>query len=79
MTMMTIHAKCSKEKYHSMIKKLYRDKIPSITKNGFKVGIYVKFTEDELYNRSPEIDILLAETTPEKADKIISIWNNKKK
>lgn len=65
-------------KSKNMTKKLYRDKIPSMTKNGFKVGIYIKLKKDELYNRSPATEILLIETTPKKADEIIKIWNNKK-
>ena len=62
---------------HHMIKKLYRDKIPSLTKNGQKVGIYIKLKEDELFNRSPETEILLTEISPEKADKIIKLYNSK--
>ena len=49
------------------IRKLKRDLIISVMNYGERVGIYL---EDEPNN-------LLAEMTPEKANKIIKLWNTK--
>lgn len=53
--------------------KLYRDKVISIVKGRDLVGIYVKIQ----VNHKEYEEILLAEMSPTKADKIIKLWNNK--
>lgn len=58
--------------------KLYRDKVISRVKGKDLVGVYIKLKEDELFNRSPAMDLLLAEMSPKKADAIIKLWNSKK-
>lgn len=67
--------------------KLYRDKVQSATRDGFKVGVYIKPTDkqaneiisceglDNIWLKN--VEILLAEMSPEKADKIIKIWNER--
>ncbi len=57
--------------------KLYRDKVISIVKGKDLVGVYVRLNEDEIFNRSPEMEMLLAEMHPKKADAIIKLWNSK--
>lgn len=47
--------------------KLKRDKIPSITKHGELVGVYIK---NKKFG-----EILLIELPPKKADKLIKYWN----
>jgi len=62
--------------------KLYRDKVVSITKRGERVGVYVKMPHD-LWSDTDTIsvakgtEILLAEMTPQKADRIIAMWEGK--
>lgn len=67
-----------------MKRKLKRDLIPSLTANGEKVGVYVMSWKDDGYTREgveyemPEgAEILLGEMSPEKADKILKLWNSK--
>lgn len=58
--------------------KLYRDKVISVVKGKDLVGVYVKYPHQqvggvfEVYN-----EILLAEMSPTKANKIIKLWNTK--
>lgn len=55
--------------------KLYRDKVVSMTKKGGQVGVYIKLKEDEVFNKSPYMEIVLGEFTPQKANKIINLFN----
>lgn len=55
--------------------KLHRDKVVSVVRGRDLVGVYVKVGEDELFNRAPAMEILLAEMSPKKADAIIKLWN----
>ena len=64
--------------------KLRRDKVISIVKGKDLVGVYVKTNEEICINNYEEegvipkgTEILLAEMSPTKADKIIKIWNSK--
>ena len=57
--------------------KLYRDKILSITNKGELVGVYVIYKWEHCGKDDFGNEILLAEMSPEKADKIIKLWNNK--
>ena len=64
--------------------KLYRDKVISIVKGKDRVGIYIKFNKDYLFDNYDDeryipkgTEIVLAEMSPEKADKILKLWNNK--
>jgi len=50
-----------------MKKKLYQDKVISMTNNGDLVGVYF-LEEDE--------ERLIGEVSPSLADKIIKLWNN---
>lgn len=65
--------------------KLKRDKVISIVKGRDLVGLYVKFEKDVIsgnYIEDSEMviprgtELLLAEMSPTKADKIIKIWNS---
>jgi hypothetical protein len=64
--------------------KLHRDCVQSMTPNGVKVGVYVKLEKDLLLGNYEEdgfvskgTEILLAEMSPSKADKIIKLWNGR--
>lgn len=46
--------------------KMRRDKVISMTNKGDRVGLYVLLDKNE---------VLLAEVSPEKADKIIEVYN----
>lgn len=68
--------------YKNYYMKLKRDLIPSMTRNGFKVGVYVNLSSDLLLGDYEEdgyipkgTEILLAEMSPAKADAIIKLWN----
>jgi len=61
--------------------KLQRDKIISIVKGRQLVGVYVKYPhfiiDDDGTARNYNGEVLLAEMSPIKADKIIKLWNAK--
>lgn len=64
--------------------KLYRDRVISIVRGKDLVGVYVKIDKKVLYGNYEEdgfiprgTQILLGEMSPEKADKIIKLWNSK--
>lgn len=62
--------------------KLYRDKVISIIKGRDLVGVYVKIKKERPAPYKGLVDIyeeemLLAEMSPAKADKIIKIWNGR--
>jgi hypothetical protein len=64
--------------------KLYRDKVISVVKGRDLVGVYAKLTTPRfLGNYDDDIvipkgtELLLAEMSPSKADKIIKLWNSK--
>jgi len=63
---------------------LKRDKVISVVKGRDLVGVYVDikkgnniFMLDNNENKVSSFEILLAEMSPTKADKIIKIWNAK--
>lgn len=53
--------------------KIYRDKVISVVKGRGLVGVCVKIQ----VNHKEWEEILLAEMSPSKADKIIKLWNSK--
>lgn len=55
--------------------KLHRDKVVSIVKGKSLVGIYILTDIGRFSKRGTEL--LLAEMSPAKADKIIKLWNGK--
>jgi hypothetical protein len=61
---------------------LKRDKVISIVRGKNLVGVYVK-TQKDMWHDEDTIaipkgtEILLAEISPKKADKIIKLWNSK--
>lgn len=61
--------------------KLQRDKVISVVRGKDLVGVYVKYPHFKAKGLKPidwfEADVLLAEMSPDKADKIIKLWNNK--
>lgn len=63
--------------------KLHRDKVVSVVRGKDLVGVYVKTTVNIIGDDEDDVvvpkgtEILLAEMSPEKADKVIKIWNNK--
>lgn len=58
--------------------KLYRDKVVSIVRGKDLVGVYVKYPHT-IVGGVFEVkkEVLLAEMSPAKADKIIKLWNSK--
>jgi hypothetical protein len=59
--------------------KLYRDKVISVVRGKDLVGVYVKYPHWEAEEpREYWDEVLLAEMSPEKADKIIKLWNSNK-
>lgn len=64
--------------------KLYRDHVISMTNTGDKVGVYIKFDKDYLFDNYDDerfiprnTEITIGEMSPSKADKIIKLWNSK--
>jgi len=71
--------------------KLHRDKVISIVKGRQLVGVYVivepknngiyyenkEKTGGKLLNIKKPVNVMLAEMSPTKADKIIKLWNTK--
>lgn len=66
--------------------KLHRDKVISIVKGKDLVGVYIKAPKNYWFTSRDdgmEVDIpqgqelLLAEMSPKKADRIIKLWNSK--
>jgi hypothetical protein len=65
--------------------KLQRDHVISVVKGKDLVGVYIKTDTDILGGNYDDdglviprgTEILLAEFSPEKADKIIKLWNSK--
>lgn len=58
---------------------MYRDKVPSMSKKGFVVGVYVKYHgayTSGFFGAYFE-ELLLGEMSPKKADTIIKLWNEK--
>jgi hypothetical protein len=64
--------------------KLHRDKVVSVVRGKDLVGVYIMFPHFKVRDERGvskrgeyDIELLLAEMSPAKADKIIKIWNNK--
>jgi hypothetical protein len=57
--------------------KLYRDNVVSVVGGRNLVGIYISPEDDKEFEIEPDGTILLAEVSPERADKIIKVWNRR--
>ena len=67
-------------KGNNMKLKLYKDKVISIMKDKDLVGVYINVKKGKYVcgvKLARQGEILLAEMSPEKADKIIKLWNSK--
>jgi proteasome assembly chaperone (PAC2) family protein len=68
-------------KSNNMKLKLKRDHVISIVKGKDLVGVYVKYPhfiiDDDGTSHTYSDEVLLAEMSPKKADKIIKLWNTK--